>query len=188
MNKFIQLKISLKEIEPLIWRRFAVRDSISFHQLHEIIQKVMGWENYHLYEFKIDNEVLGQIDDDALDSNPDLKDSEKIKLFKYLNKEGKKFVYYYDFGDSWAHDIKVEKILEDYVNNPICIEGERACPPEDCGGTGGYERLLVLLKTGKDPEGGNAKELKNWLGNWQPEKFDINQINKSLKNGRKRKN
>lgn len=181
----LQLKIHLDDISPKIWRRFLVNDNIGFHKLHNIIQKIMGWENYHLYEFNVNNDKLGQIDDDALDANPNLKDSEKIKLSKYLNKNGQKFAYLYDFGDSWEHKLIIEKILESLPQNinqtPYCIEGERACPKEDCSGTGGYERFVEILKTGKDPFREDPKELKIWLDDWNPEKFNPDKINNQLK-------
>ncbi len=182
MAKILQLKITLKDIEPKIWRRFLVSDFWTFDKLHRIIQKVMGWENYHLFEFKFGNIRVLPPDEGYLEENE--LDPKKIKIERYVDKEKQKFEYIYDFGDSWEHEVIVEKITEDKIEDvdkyPKCIEGERACPPEDCGGIGGYERFLELLKTGKDPWKENVQELKEWLGDWDPERFDIKEINKEL--------
>ncbi len=182
MAKILQLKITLKEIEPKIWRRFLVSDFWTFDKLHRIIQKVMGWENYHLFEFKFGNTGIIPPDEGYLEENE--LDPKKVKIGEYVYKEKQKFEYVYDFGDSWEHEIVVEKITEDKIEDadkyPKCIGGERACPPEDCGGTGGYERFLEVLKTGKDPLGENPEGLKEWLGDWEPEKFDLEEVNKEI--------
>jgi len=182
MARILQLKITLKDIEPKIWRRFLVSDFWTFDKLHRIIQRVMGWENYHLFEFKFGKIRIILPDEGYLEENE--LDPKKVKIEKYVNKEKQKFEYVYDFGDSWEHEIVVEKITEDKIEDadkyPKCIEGERACPPEDCGGTGGYERFLEVLKTGKDPLGENPEELKSWLGDWESETFNIIKINKEI--------
>jgi len=181
MGKILQLKIYLNGIKPQIWRRFLVKDEISFHKLHNIIQEVMGWEDYHLYEFNLNGESIGLVDDDALDSNPELKDSEKIKLLKYLNEEKQKFLYIYDFGDSWEHILVVEKILEGDASKkyPVCIEGERACPPEDCGGIWGYEEFLKIKNNKNHPD--YEEKIVDWLGeDFDFEKFDLEGVNKNL--------
>ena len=182
MPNILQLKITLRDIEPKIWRKFLVSDSLTFNELHEIIQKIMGWENYHLYEFKFKNIRIIPPDEGYLEENE--LDPEKIIVYEHLNKEKQKGEYIYDFGDTWEHEIIIEKIvpekIKDVDNHPKCIDGERACPPEDCGGTGGYEKILEVLKTGKDQWGENVQELKEWLGEWNPEEFDIDKINKKL--------
>lgn len=180
MAKILQLKIYLEDIEPKIWRRFLVSDSWTFDELHRIIQEVMGWENYHLYEFDINRIKIGLMDDDV---DYDLEDAKKAQIGQYLNKKGQKFSYLYDFGDGWEHKLIIEEITEDKREGeryPCCITGERACPPEDCGGVNGYERFLEVLKTGKDPWNEDVKELKEWLGDWGPEKFNIIKINKEI--------
>lgn len=180
MAKILQLKIYLEDIEPKIWRRFLVSDFWTFDKLHRIVQKVMGWQNYHLFEFKFGNIRITPPDEGHLEENE--LDPKKTKICEYVNEEKQKVVYIYDFGDSWKHEIVVEKIMPDEIEEatkyPTCIAGERACPPEDCGGISGYERFLEILKTGKDPFGENVTELKKWLGDWEPEKFNIKEINK----------
>ena len=108
----------------------------------------------------------------------------KVKLHQFIDSEKQKFEYVYDFGDNWEHIIIVEKITEDKIEDadkyPRCIAGERACPPEDCGGFSGYERFIKILNNEKDPWGEDSKELKDWLGDWEPEKFNLKEINKEL--------
>jgi len=180
MSNILQFKITLKDIKPKIWRRFLISDSWTFDKLHRIIQEIMGWENYHLYEFRFGNIRIILPDEGYLEENE--LDPKKVKVYEYLNKEKQKCEYVYDFGDSWEHEIIIEKIMPDQIGDkyPKCIDGERACPPEDCGGVGGYERILEVLKTGEDPGGEDVQELKEWLGKWNPEEFDINKINKNI--------
>ena len=179
----LQLKINLSDIRPEIWRRFLVNDSIGFHKFHEIIQEIMGWENYHLYSFGI-NSVRIELPDEEGYSEYESENSKKIKLSQYINKEKQKINYVYDFGDSWEHILLVEKILDklpEGINKiPCCLAGARACPPEDCGGSGGYERISEIFETGKDPWDDDVDALKEWLDDWKPEAFDLNEINKMI--------
>ena len=135
MSKILQLKIQLKDIKPRIWRRFLVSDFWTFDKLHTIIQKVMGWEDYHLFEFKFGDTKIILPDEGYLEENE--LNPKKVKIGDYVDKEKQKFEYIYDFGDSWEHEIIVEKIIEDDIkevgNYPKCIKGQKACPPEDCG-------------------------------------------------------
>lgn len=180
-KEIVQLRISLKGIKPEIWRRILIRDNITFHKLHKIIQKIMSWQDYHLYQFPIAGLQITAPYDDIEDVDEEIADSRKTYIGDWLV-EGANLDYVYDFGDNWKHKIIIEKFLkpEKSKKYPNCIDGERACPPEDCGGTGGYERFLEILKTGKDPWGGNPEELKAWLRDWDPEKFDLEEINKKL--------
>jgi len=178
MSKILQLKISLKEIEPKIWRRVLVEDSISFYELHEVIQKVMSWEDYHLFKFEFNNISITPPDAGFLEE--DEKDPKKVKVNEFVNSEKQKFLYIYDFGDNWEHSIIVEKILKknDSKEYPICIAGKRAGPPEDCGGVWGYEEILGILKDKKHLE---YKEKIEWLGeDFDSEEFDIIDVNAFL--------
>ena len=182
MANILQLKIYLKNIDPKIWRRFLVSDNILFHQLHNILQEIMGWENYHLYSFDIDGMRI-ELPDEGGYSENESENSKKIKLNKFIGAEKKKFDYLYDFGDSWEHEIIVEKISKNLPENvkqiPYCLEGERACPPEDCGGVLGYEELIEISKDKNHPD--YEERIKDWLGeDWDFEKFNINEINKKL--------
>ena len=182
----IQMKISLNYIEPEIWRRFLVESSITLHKLHEIIQVVMGWTDSHLYSFQIKKMTYEMPDPDGEDfggmfgfGEPP-KNSKKIKLRDLDLHARQKFRYTYDFGDNWEHIIAVEKIYsptEDTMT-PYCIEGQRACPPEDCGSVPGYYRILAVLKKATTEE---DKELLEWVGDdYDPNKFDLLDTNTVL--------
>jgi hypothetical protein len=170
----LQMKITLKGVSPPVWRRFMVQDNITFHKLHEIIQEVMGWGNYHLYEFDVKKFRIGLPDEDI----EDMTDSKKLRI-SALKMEGLKITYCYDFGDNWEHSILVEKITEESGCCPECIAGKRACPPEDCGGPYGYEELLEIRKNPKHPDYKHL--IVDWLGrDFDPEAFDVKKVNSRI--------
>lgn len=145
----LQLKIQLLGLKPAVWRRVLIDNSITFHQLHKILQEVMGWSDYHLYRFNLDeDEEIGIPDPD---DEMIVKDSRRLKVKGVLNEPKQKIVYTYDFGDDWEHLITFEKILDNAEKVPVCIAGERNCPPEDSGGVWGYEDLLKIRKTRSIP-------------------------------------
>ncbi len=182
MDDIIQLKISLKWSKPPIWRRVLVDKNISFDDLHYIIQHAMGWENAHLYSFDIDNIniELDSGEDDFLFSRKITVSSEDAILKDYLKKTKQKFQYEYDFGDGWIHNIVVEKFLPKEENKfyPVCIAGKKNCPPEDCGGIGGFYYMLEALNDKNHPE---HEDWSGWIESYDPEHFDIEETNQTLK-------
>jgi hypothetical protein len=179
----IQMKIELAEISPTIWRKFIVESSITLDDLHDVVQTVMGWDNSHLYSF----EIMGQsylspnaVDEDSDFGNAEQRDTTKVKLSQLSLRKKSKLLYLYDFGDNWEHVITVEDIVPATENSkvPICLEGQRACPPEDCGSIPGYEDIVDAIKNPKKKE---SKELLEWLGEYDPEEFDVKEINSVLK-------
>jgi hypothetical protein len=176
-----QLKVTLKESKPPIWRRFQIPGNITLHRLHLVLQDMMGWTNSHLYRFDIGGVQYSIPDpeDDFYDLH--FVDSRRTKLSKVVLREKAKFAYEYDFGDSWEHQIQVEKILppESGAQYPVCLAGKRACPPEDCGGIWGYEELLEIIT---DPLHEEYHETIEWLGgSFDPEEFDIDRVNRALR-------
>ncbi len=176
-NFIYQLKITLRESRPPIWRRVLVPGSVNLHKLHQIIQIAMGWTDSHLHQFIIDGEFY------AIPSKEDwepVSDERKLKLKRVAPTVKRKFVYEYDFGDSWRHEVLVEKILPPTPGEkyPQCIKGKRACPPEDVGGVWGYERFLEALQDADHEEHDSYLE---WVGEeFDPEKFDLVEINQAL--------
>ena len=182
MNDIIQLKITLQGTKPSIWRRVQVEKSITFFELHHLIQIAFGWKNYHMYEFFIDGHSLGAPEDymkNVPSTDEGVIDSRDISL-DLIIEPGETFSYTYDFGDSWKHIITVEKFLpkEQEKKYPTCIDGELACQPEDSAGIPGFYNLLDILKDKKHPE---YRETKTWVGrNFNPEHFDREKVNKKL--------
>jgi hypothetical protein len=173
---FYQIKITLKGIEPPIWRRVLVPSTLTLTDLHYVIQIAMGWENSHLHDFKIKKERYSDSGDDEWD---DAKDETIVRLADVLVPR-MKFTYQYDYGDSWYHELLFEKKLDDDTSiETFCTGGERACPPEDSGGVWGYSDML---KTLAHPRRAECKELREWLGpDFHPEKFDIDAVNAQLR-------
>ena len=176
-QKIYQLKISLKYIRPPIWRRILVASDTTLEQLHLIVQAAMGWYNCHLHSWTIGGVEYGQPQGEY---DSDMHDEKTVKLSKIVAGEKFKFSYTYDFGDSWEHEILVEKVLAATTETryPVCVTGKRACPPEDCGGAWGYAELLSILN---DPENPEYEEKMDWLeDNFDPNEFDLKETNSRL--------
>lgn len=170
-----QLKMVLEHVKPPIWRRLEVPGSISLAELHEVIQVAMGWSNSHLHEFEINGRAYGVVDDDA---PAELLDAGGFTLAE-VAQAGDRFDYLYDFGDSWNHQVTVEKVLPaDSATTVRCTAGKRNCPPEDIGGPYGVKEFL---KAYADPEHPDHAHFRNWLGNnYDPAAFDLTDINAEL--------
>jgi len=175
-----QLKVTLDGIRPPIWRSIQVRGGITLFKLHNILQEVMGWEDYHLHRFVIKGEDYSVISREADMLGHDFIDEKKVKLCSVIPGEKFKFTYEYDFGDSWGHTILVEKIFlpKEELKGPVCLKGKRSAPPEDCGGVGGYYHLQKALRDPKHPE---HEYLLEWAGDeYDPEHFDADMVNERL--------
>ena len=180
-----QFKITLKEIEPPIWRRIQVKDC-TLDKLHEHIQTAMGWTNSHLHQFEIGSVLYGDpqlLMEGCEDETPPV-NSLQTKISKIIPKNGKpfQFDYEYDFGDGWEHEILFEGCLkaEKGTRYPLCLEGQRACPPEDVGGSYGYQEYLEAMA---DPKHEQHEECMEWRGPFDPEKFDAKAVTKRMQRG-----
>jgi len=185
-DRLYQFKITLLRTNPPIWRRIPSRNS-TLDKLHEGIQTAMGWKNCHLHQFKINGERHGdpELIDHGHEEHFECVDSTQTQISDVVPKSGERFQfdYEYDFGDSWHHEILFEGCLQSTrgVSYPICIEGERACPPEDVGGIGGYYRFLKAIA---DPKHKQHEELLEWVGGrFEPEKFDAEKATKKMRRG-----
>ena len=173
-----QLKVTLNESHPPIWRRIQVPDC-TLGELHEVLQVVMGWGSSHLHQFIVNGKYFGE----ATHDDPDLEveDEDGIRLTDiFTGKDPPRIVYEYDFGDGWQHEIILEKILEPEprVTYPCCLEGARACPPEDVGGIWEYAEFLESIS---DPNHADHHEMLEWVGGeFDPEKFSVDEVNKEL--------
>jgi hypothetical protein len=141
-----QFKIQIRDIpEPPVWRRLVVPESFSFFQLHQVIQAAFGWTNSHLFQFGprgyASDKFIGMPDPEYQDE--DMQDSREVRLDRVFLEPEQRFTYIYDFGDDWIHNITLEAITGDKLIHADCLQGKGACPPEDCGGPGGYYRLKM---------------------------------------------
>lgn len=182
-NLVYQLKVTLKESKPPIWRRIQVPGNITLLKLHRVLQAVMGWEDYHLHQFVVDGVFYGTRDPDFQVSGMETVNERGVRLYQIALDVGSRFIYEYDFGDSWYHQIVVEKLLPPEAGAsaryPTCIAGKRACPPEDVGGVWGYESFLEAIRDPAHPE---HEELLGWAGgSFDPEEFDLEDVNDALK-------
>ncbi len=173
-----QLKITLRDSRPPIWRRVLVPGDFSLHKLHRVAQIAMGWTDSHLHQFLVGEICYGEPHpDDEIEMN----DERRFTLNQIAPREKSKFVYEYDFGDSWEHEILVEKVLppEPGVKYPLCVKGKRACPPEDVGGVWGYDTFLKAIR---DPDHEEHDSYLEWIGGeFDPEAFDLDEINQELR-------
>ena len=192
MANLLHLKIALRYLNPPIWRRVEVPDTLTFWELHFVLQILFDWENSHLFEFR---QGRGSINDFLTGSPPALpgdednmpewqRDPRETTLDEILTKPKDKLTYVYDFGDYWEHDIVVEKVIPLAVGHPTpavrCLTGKRAAPPEDIGGFPGYEQLLEVLA---EKAAGKRKRLPSeyaGLGKFDPEEFALAEYNHDL--------
>ncbi|MFZ0256029.1 MAG: plasmid pRiA4b ORF-3 family protein [Gammaproteobacteria bacterium] len=176
-GKIYQIKITLLDIVPEIWRRLLVPSSTSLAAFHYLLQTAMGWENSHMHAFRIRGKEYGiNYDGEEIFSD----DANDVFLADFHFRSGSKFYYTYDFGDSWRHGIVVEAVSppDPEERYPVCIGGERACPPEDCGGAWGYLDLVRVIRNPEDP---NREDLLEWLGGeFDPSDFDPGTVNRAL--------
>jgi hypothetical protein len=174
-----QLKITLLDIEPKIYRIVQVPASITLRNLHKVIQKVMAWENCHLYHF-VKGNVSFAPQPTEFSFSQGLSDR-SVQLCDLLTKVRSKLIYEYDFGDGWLHEVMLQKIVtaQEGVRYPVCMEGKFAAPPEDSGGPPGYCDMLEALD---DPEHEGHEDAVEWLGDdFDPDFFDLEQVNRQLR-------
>ncbi|MCK9996681.1 MAG: plasmid pRiA4b ORF-3 family protein [Candidatus Krumholzibacteria bacterium] len=189
MNTTYRIRLELMDISPPIWRELQVPADFRLDQLHTLIQIVMGWEDCHLHEFQVPGAdpmsdpplrlaPMNTLDDLFSDG---VEDEAKSSLGELLSKIDDWILYTYDFGDHWRHEIRLLEIQTAKVpeKTPRCLGGERAGPPEDCGGLPGYENLLEVLS---DPGHEQYEDLLEWVGGeFDPEAFDQETVAKELR-------
>jgi hypothetical protein len=175
-----QLRVSLQDSGPEIWRRLLVPGEATLKNLHWVIQSAMGWTNSQLHVFHVGDKAF---------SDPELavkrtKDEAKVQLRKIAPKVGQTLVYEYDLRDRWLHTVEVESVAaedERYPGHPLCLDGANACPPENCGGVRGYYALLKALA---DPRHPGHKEAVIRLGaTFDLRTFLLDGVNKALRTG-----
>lgn len=177
-SQVFQLKVTLQEVEPPVWRRLLVPGGLTLAQLHRVLNEAMGWTDSHLHVFKAGDRHFG--DPRADDAGELGFEDERRMTLERLGALLDFLVYAYDFGDGWEHTVLVEQVVEPDAREhyPLCTAGARACPPEDCGGPHAYADLLEALD---DPEHERYDEFLTWVGGvFDPEGFDVNRTNAAL--------
>jgi hypothetical protein len=172
-----QITVTLKGSKPPIWRRIQVTRATTLAQRRHILQCVMGWEGYRLYRFAVSGMEYG---DPRMLEEMEGKDARKVTLETLVQGDKDKFLYEYDFGDSWDHELRIEKVLpyEAGKRYPVCLTGKRACPPEDCGGIWEYASFLEAIQ---DPQHPEHEDMLEWAGDeFDPEAFDLEEVNTAL--------
>jgi len=185
-KSIFQLRISIQETEPEVWRRVLVPGTMPLDKLHDAIQDVFGWWDYHLHAFNIGDLRFSVPHNEWTDDDqPDL-DESGVKLHRLIG-EGDRFTYEYDFGDFWVHDIEVESVVfvvdpveskELTLRRAVCIDGGNARPPEDCGSTSGFENFKEVMA---DPRHEDHESMTEWFGGpFEPSKFSLAEANAML--------
>lgn len=188
--KYYEIKVTIKDTHPPVWRRLQVPEGITFHELNAIIQLAFDWCGYHAYNFEVGATLhqggifieLPDLDDGW--GYYEVRNSKREKIDTYF-KEYKRMKYTYDFGDNWIHNILIEKIVETDIKlrKPICVKAKMADLPEDCGGPYGYDELLDILA---DKSNKRHNAMKEWVENsystWRDDRefVDIEEINERL--------
>ncbi|MEL7604002.1 MAG: plasmid pRiA4b ORF-3 family protein [Bacillota bacterium] len=200
--KAYQIKVTLLDVEPPVWRQFIVPAGISFERLHAVIQLAMGWRDCHLYEFVFDSgglKVTGdeeEVEEYRYYQTPEGKKAlkamqrmamslqlpaevllaEETEIDELLEKQ-RKFTYSYDFGDGWEHSVELTQVLEAYIGPPKVVGFEGQCPPEDCGGPGGYEEFVTAWN---DPSHTDHESVREWGEGQCYGEYDIDDVNEQM--------
>jgi hypothetical protein len=173
-DQIVQLRIALSHIEPTIWRRVRVPANLTLRRLHDVIQAVFDWWDYHLHQFEVGEKVYGQPEVEVLAelTGQRIHSDRNVRLGALVDRGVERFIYRYDFGDDWEHIITVEEVREPEpgVEYPILVEGARAAPPEDCGGPPGF---IAFCEAMADETHEQHDDLLDWYG--QP--FDPDDMN-----------
>jgi hypothetical protein len=174
-----ELKVTLLGIEPPIWRRIQAPSTIRLCCLHDVLQSVMGWCDSHLHQFERNGAYWGVPNDDAFEGDIEVIDESGVRLDSILSTQGESMVYVYDLGDNWRHEIVLERIVpSDTPTKPVCLDGQRHCPPEDVGGPHGYEEFLnVIFEPGHE----QFDHYRRWAGEpVHAEEFSVGAVNDVL--------
>ena len=174
------VKVTLLGTSPPVWRRVSLPRDITLHNLHRTLQIVMGWTNSHLHQFVVQRQ---RFPDPRSRVGTKVANENRTKLGELIWTVGARLLYEYDFGDGWQHELLLEEVLTgDESFQQICVAGKRCCPPEDCGGP---ERFADLLRAVRDANHPGHEEVCEWLGDYVPEFFSADEINRRLRRRRK---
>jgi hypothetical protein len=175
MPRIARIRIELDGIDPAVWRTIEVPLTMSLSELHEVIQAVMLFENYHLFQFDVGTKRYA-IPDPEWEDVRETVDAQSTKLGALVDRGVASFSYTYDFGDNWQHTVTIETITDadPALDYPRFIDGNRRAPPEDVGGIPGFEQFLDAMTKPRHPE---RKNLLRWYGRpFDPDDIDVPEI------------
>lgn len=183
-----KLRLDLVGARPPVWRRLELPGDLTLPRLHDVIQAAMGWYDSHLHRFRTGSDHRSPyfVTNFDIDEGDDGVLEDAVRLDQLVSAEGDALWYQYDFGDGWDHKLVVEKVLDTPPATARCAGGRMACPPEDCGGIGGYEDLAAWVRSGYDDAllpGGfeDAAYGRDWLPiHWHPDHFDVDDVNTAV--------
>jgi hypothetical protein len=178
MPKYFELEIALQEVHPRVWRRLVLPASASFSQLHKAIQESFGWQDCHLWEFRLPTfrgrPIAGLHGGEEWGRPPPRAGQVKLSDYFWGLRATEWCEYVYDFGDEWVHDVKlIAARTEKEAFKRRLLDGEGVAPPEDCGGLTGFERVQHFFATGEDTVDNDPEGLRAWLGDWRPDGFTL---------------
>jgi hypothetical protein len=174
------VKVTLLGTSPHVWRRNLVPRDITLQHLHRTLQTVMGWTNSHLHQFVV---LRRTFSDPRSRGGTKVTNENRTRLGELIWAVGASLLYEYDFGDGWQHELLLEEVLlGDETFQQTCVAGKRCCPPEDCGGPQGFAELLQALQDANHPSHDEAGE---WVGDFVPEFFSADEINRRLRHRKK---
>lgn len=183
-----RVRLDLHGAKPPVWRRLELPGDLPLPRLHDVIQSAMGWSNSHLHRFRIGSDHRSPyfVTSFDVDEGEDGVLEDGVRLDQLVSAEGDELWYEYDFGDGWDHRLRVEAVLNEPPTNARCTGGRMECPPEDCGGIGGYQELAAWVRSGYADDllpgvFDNAAHAREWLPlDWHPDHFDGDEINAAL--------
>lgn len=183
-----RVRVDLLYAKPPIWRRLDLPGDLMLDVLHVVMQVAMGWQDGHLHKFGVGADRPSRayfVTGFDLSEGDEGLAEDSVRLDQVLSDKGDRLFYDYDFGDGWEHVLVVEDVFDDPPPVPVCLKGKMACPPEDCGGLGGYEELAAWVRGGYDPQatpmGLGAEEMRDWLPlGWHPDRFSVAETNDAL--------
>jgi len=172
-----QFRVFLEDVRPLVWRRIQVPADFAIARLHRVIQAIMDWQDCHLHEFSVADRTYGAPDPEE---EREVLDERGVRLQDIGLSVGDRVAYIYDFGDNWRLVLQLEHELLPDADTvyPVCVDGESSAPPEDVGGTSGYEEFLEALA---DPDHEDHLRMKEWVGQpFDQSAFSLAETNRRL--------
>lgn len=186
-----RVRLDLRGTKPPVWRRLELPGDLTLPEVHDAIQLAMGWTDSHLHRFRTGGDYRSAyfITGWDVEEGEEGALEDEVRLDQLVTGKGDQLWYEYDFGDGWDHVLSVEEVLDEPPAQVRCTGGRGACPPEDCGGIGGYRDLAAWVRSDYSPKHlpdvfDDASHARDWLPlDWHPDRFDADEVNAALARG-----